>query len=268
MSEGERPKNDISDETDVYPVPIAPPPPVQPLAPPPGATDQPYSGYAPTGYPPPGYQSQPGYPPQGYPPQGYGQPYQQPPYGQQSPYGQQHYPGYPQYGYGHPGYGYGAQRRRSGRGLKVFALILLGLVALLVVLVLALASGAIRLNDLLTLAGMGPGEIYVQNLRDDAVTVSVQRLDADDSVVSTYDDVIDAADVRTYPNRDHGSWDVRFIGADGTNLGTCHLRVSGNGRYTFMVLPQIVVVGHEGQQPSSGDDFVLQSSPVCRRSAE
>jgi hypothetical protein len=33
-----------------------------------------------------------------------------------------------------------------------------------------------------------------------------------------------------------------------------------------MVLPEIVVVGQEGQQPDTGDDFVVQTSPVCSRS--
>jgi hypothetical protein len=150
---------------------------------------------------------------------------------------------------------------------RVFLVVLLLLLVALIGLIAAVAGGFVSYTDLARLVGMGPGEIYIQNLRDDPVRVSVQRLDGAGRVIGSYDDQIGAADVRAYPNRELGPWDVRFVAADASDLGTCQLTVSGNGRYTFMVLPDVVVVASAGQDASSGDEYVLQTSSLCQRTA-
>jgi len=113
--------------------------------------------------------------------------------------------------------------------------------------------------------GMGPGEIYVQNLRDDTVTLTVERLDGQANVTGAYEDQLGPGDVRTYPNRETRPSDVHFVAAAETNLGTCHMTVGGNGRFTFMVLPDIVVVSSAGETATRGDDFVIGTSPLCQR---
>ena len=229
------------DETETgFPVPVAGEPPAgsQPSQPPPPTYPQSQ---------PPGYPQPPGYGQAGY--------YPQPPgYPQQGGYPQQP-PGYPQ----PPG------RRGSGRGLKVFLLLLLLLFLALIALIAGLASGFIKMNDVLRLSGMGPGEILVQNASDAPVVVEIERLDADGTVLRSFAETVGPADVRTYPDRDKGPWDLRFAAADGTSLGECNLQVGGNEVYTFIVLPDVIAVSRAGTTAASGDELVVVSRRVPRR---
>ncbi len=214
---------------------------------PPGSA-YPSTSYGQSGYPPP---------PVYVPPPGYDQRY--------GGYPPQAYPGYRGYA-PYPGYR-SNERGGTGRGLKLFLIVLFVLLIGLIGLFFGLATGILRYNDLARLIGMGPGEIYVQNLRDDLVTVTIQQAGGEgDASAPIHEDQIGPADVRAFPERANGAWDIRFLGADGSDLGTCQLTVSGNGRYTFMVLPDIVVVSSAGQSATRGDDLVLHNSPLCRRS--
>ncbi|HYI21264.1 MAG TPA: hypothetical protein VEX62_01380 [Candidatus Limnocylindrales bacterium] len=265
MTEGDRPTNDpspvngVSDDTDVYPIDFLPPVPPARAAAQAQIPPQPYPAAPPgssspnTSYGQPGSQPPPGY----VPSVGYDQRY--------SGYPPSPYPGYQGYA-PHPGYRPN-ERAGTGRGLKLVVVVLFVLLVGLVGLIFGLATGILRYNDLARLIGMGPGEIYVQNLRDDLVTVTLQQADGQgDASTPMHEDQIGPADVRAYPERASGGWDIRFLGADGRVLGACELTMSGNGRYTFMVLPDVVVVSSAAHPATSGDDYVTQASPLCRRS--
>ncbi len=263
VTEGDRPTDDslpggeVSDDTDVYPIDFLPPIPPTRAAAPAQYPQQPYSAppgnqYPNTDYVQPGYQPPPGH----GPPPGYDQRY-----GGYPPVRNAGYQGYAAY----PGY---RSNERPGTGVlsKLLLFVLFMLLIGLVGLIFGLATGIVRYNDLARLIGMGPGEIYVQNLRDDLVTVTIQQVGEGDASTQIAEDQIGPADVRAYPERGSGAWDIRFMGADGSDLGTCQLNMSGNGRFTFMVLPDIVVVSSAGHSVTSGDDFVIRTSPLCRRS--
>jgi hypothetical protein len=202
---------------------------------PPGPQGPP-PGYPPQGYAPPGYQP-PGYAPQGYAPAYAG-----------------YAPPYPTYA-----------RRGSGRGLKIFLILLLVFVVVVVLVVAGIATGTIKTNQLLSLIGMGPGQIYVENASEQPVVFRIERLDEQGETVRFFEETIGPADVRAYPDRNTGAWDLNFQSADGRALGTCNLTVAGNGVYSFIVLPDVVAVSRLGAGATNGDDLVIDTSRLCRR---
>jgi hypothetical protein len=221
-------------------------PPLQPInqpgpMPPTGyGTSQAY-GPPPGHGPPPGYYQQPSYPPPGYP-AGYGP------------------PGYPAYS-SHPPY---VRNQGMGTASKAFLLLLLLAALLLLGLVVGLLAGFIRVNDLTSLLGMGPGRFIVHNMSDDRITVDMRRIDAQGETLRFFDDGIAPADVRSYPDRQTGTWQLVFRKSSGGGLGSCNLGVAGNGEYTFIVLRQLVVVSQTGVEPQTGDEMIVQTSPLCR----
>jgi hypothetical protein len=241
----DRSSNDeVSEETDVFPIDFTPaatprPPAVPPYVQP-SAEQQPSAPY-PTSYP--GYTPVGGQPGYGTSYGEYGQPYQ--PY---QPYAQDR------------------SRGATGTGGKVVLFVLGVLLVVFVGVITGLVTGLIAYSDLARLLGMGPAEIYVQNLRDESISVSVQRLDSGGSVVIGREDRLGSGDVRAYPGREPGPWNVRFVADGGAEIGRCELNAAGNGRYTFMVLPEVIVISSAGQAPGSGDDLVVGQSPLCSRS--
>ena len=173
-------------------------------------------------------------------------------------------PGYPPYP-SYPAHSARPRRRGMGRGMKLFLLLVLLMLVATIGLIGGLAAGLVRTGDLLALVGMGPGEIYVQNLSDGPIVLTLERRGDEDAVVRSHDDTIGAGDVRVYPDRPTGPWDLTFATSDGLGLGTCRLQVAGNQQYTFAVLPGLVVVSRAGAEPASGDELVIESSSLCRR---
>jgi hypothetical protein len=148
--------------------------------------------------------------------------------------------------------------------MRAFLLLMIVLALLLIGLIVSLLAGFIKLNDITTLLGMGPGRIIVQNMADGPIAVEIRRIDESGETVRFYEDEIAPADVRFYPDRQTGMWQVVFRDDDNAGLGSCNLTIAGNGEYTFVVLPQIVVVSQTGRQPESGDEMVVQTSSLCR----
>ena len=247
MTEGTGPDQPATEETklpaaDQSPMPSAAPPPPPPAAPP----------------PPPAYQP----PPPGAP----GDAYVPPSYPQQPPpsYAQQPPPSYPQQPPpSYAGY-YQAPRRGMGTGTKLFLLLVVVLLVGALGFAAAIASGVVKITDLQRLIGQGPGTIIVQNVSESAsVVVDLTRLDDSGNEVRAFDDQLGAGDVRIYPDRPPGAWDVAFTMSDGTSIGTCRMTVAGNGEYTFVVLDSVVFIEQTGVEPASGDEFLVDSSPLC-----
>ncbi|MBI3914660.1 MAG: hypothetical protein HY327_10815 [Chloroflexi bacterium] len=145
------------------------------------------------------------------------------------------------------------------------------LVALALILVLGVAaffayqSGAITLNTVLNVIGMGPGDIEIDNFRDDAILVSIRQIEvSQDSspVQGTLN--LNAFDIKSFRAQNPGRYRVDFTLKTGGGLGTCTLTVRSGDHYQFVALPDGIMI-HRANNPSSvGRDLNTLSSSFCR----
>lgn len=138
-------------------------------------------------------------------------------------------------------------------------------VALAVGAVVAYRSGVITKATLLNLAGLGPAYVEVDNFRDDAIQVSILRLDGSkDSKPSPTALTIKSFNVSTYRAPGRGQYRVDFRATSTGTLGTCALSVRSGDRYQFVALPNQLVINRVNRPPSVGSDLIVATSRLCR----
>jgi hypothetical protein len=126
-------------------------------------------------------------------------------------------------------------------------------------------SGAITLNTVLNLVGMGPGFIEVDNFRDERIQVTIVQTNAGkDSTPSADTLTLNAYDVKTFRSSGPGIFKVDFSGRNGTSFGTCTLALRGGDQYQFVALPQRTVISRASQPPGAGRDLLIESSALCQ----
>ncbi len=146
----------------------------------------------------------------------------------------------------------------------------LGLIVILALLgiggFVAYQNGGITTDTVLTLAGIGPGFVSVNNLRDDAIRVKITKLDVeDDSFTVLGEQTLSAFDVRAFTVTDSGRYSAAFtLASDGTSIGACTLRVRSGDQYQFIALPDGIMINRENNPPSNGTDLVVATSALCR----
>jgi hypothetical protein len=142
--------------------------------------------------------------------------------------------------------------------------ILIG-VALVVGAVVAYRNGVITKAMLLDLAGLGPAYVEVDNFRDDAIRVSILRLDGSkDSKASPAALTIKPFNVSTYRTGGPGRYQVDFRVASTGTLGTCALAARSGDQYQFVALPDHLVINHVNRPASVGSDLIVATSRLCR----
>ncbi len=164
-----------------------------------------------------------------------------------------------------------AQSKRGGCGGCGGCLIVcLILIALLVIVAvggfLAYQSGALTPAMLLNLVGLGPGDIEVDNFRDDGIQVSIKQIDpSKDSAPLQRSLSLNAFDVKSYRVQNPGRYLVEFRATRGNaSLGACTLSVRSGDAYQFVALPERIAVNRANNPSSVGTDFVIQTSSLCR----
>ena len=168
---------------------------------------------------------------------------------------------------------YAPPQRAAKSGGGCGGCIIPGCLAVIVLIVLlgiggfvAYSSGALTLNTVLNLVGLGPGDIEVDNFRDDAIQVNVRRIDptqATPSSGSTFN--LNAFDVKSYRATNPGTYRVEFRTARGSAiLGACNLNIRSGDRYQFVALPERLVVNRANNPSNVGRDFVVQTSALCK----
>lgn len=148
------------------------------------------------------------------------------------------------------------------------------LIAIVLLIVLGVAgffafrSGALTPNKLLNLVGQGPAEIEVDNFRDDTIQVNVTRADpvgAGTPTPSPSGMQLKAFEVRTHRIENSGKYRVEFRSTPGNaDLGSCTLTVRGGDQWQFVVLPERIAVNRANNPSNVGNDFVIQTSSLCR----
>jgi|GEM_PF-1090679 len=163
-----------------------------------------------------------------------------------------------------------AQSKRGGcggcGGCLIVCLVLIALVASVAVGgFLAYQSGALTPATLLNLVGLGPGDIEVDNFRDDAIQVSIRQVEvAPDAAPASGALSLDPFDIKSYRAQNPGRYRVEFALKQGGTLGTCTLTVKSGDRYQFVALPARIAVNRANNPSSVGTDFVVQTSSLCR----
>lgn len=163
-----------------------------------------------------------------------------------------------------------ATQARSGGGcggclVKSCLLLIAAIVLVAVGGYLAFQSGAVTLTGLLALAGLGPGEVEVDNFRDDAIRVKIVQQDVkEDSFPAEGDLELNAFDVKRWRAGSSGRYRVDFTAADNSNLGTCTLTIRAGDQYQFVTMSEQVLVNRANSPSQVGTDFVISRSSLCR----
>ena len=146
------------------------------------------------------------------------------------------------------------------------------LIPLVVVVLLAVGgfvafrNGVITMDGLLNLVGLGPGSVEIDNFRNDTVYVTLTPLDtAKESTPAVSTLLLSPFDIASRRIDSPGRFRLDFGTSRGSaNLGTCSLTVKSGDRYQFVSLADKVIVNRTNNPASSGRDFVIGTSALCR----
>lgn len=130
-----------------------------------------------------------------------------------------------------------------------------------------ITSGALTLPGIMTLLGMGPARIEVNNFRDDRINVLIQPMDnrTDDTSLLDTTLKLSSFDVKSYRTTQTGRFRVMFLAAsNGASLGVCNLTMRNNDQYQFVALPDRLVVNRVNSPPATGRDLLVATSALCR----
>ena len=130
---------------------------------------------------------------------------------------------------------------------------------------IAFRSGALTLATVLDLVGMGPGDIEVDNFRDDAMRVSVLKIEDSQSTKPTPTSLqLESFNISTYRAQNPGKYRVDFSTGTGSALGTCTLTLKSRDHYQFVALPRQILINRVNRPVSTGTDLVVATSTLCR----
>lgn len=161
--------------------------------------------------------------------------------------------------------------KRSGPGCGI--LLGCGCLALIVLLLLgagggylAYQRGLITMNSILNLIGLGPGDIEVDNFRDDSVYVAITQLDPPaNETPLTFSLELAPYEIRQQRVSTLGRYRVDFgTASGGADLGTCTLTLKSGDLYQFVPMPERIAINRANRPSDSGPDFVVESSLLCR----
>ncbi|MBI5878244.1 MAG: hypothetical protein HZB53_11395 [Chloroflexi bacterium] len=128
----------------------------------------------------------------------------------------------------------------------------------------AFQNRLITQTTILNLAGLGPGDIEVDNFRDDQIAMRVTQTDPGKDPVPLDEISLSAFDVKSFRIPQPGRVRVEFLSAGRANLAVCTLTIRSGDRYQFVALPDKFVVNRVGSPPSTGRDLILATSSLCR----
>ncbi|MEA2646098.1 MAG: hypothetical protein QOE92_1181 [Chloroflexota bacterium] len=172
-----------------------------------------------------------------------------------------------------------ARKRGRGRGCLFGCL---GVVALVIVvavgLFIAIRTNTITQGDILNVAGLGPATVEVDNLRDDAVSVSIEPIGGSSGSTTTAPSpggggisfsgeslALNPYDIKIKRLDNPGKYRVMFQSSkDGKALGTCVLNVRGGDTMQFVTLANNITINRVNNPLSSGSDLVITTSSLCK----
>lgn len=159
--------------------------------------------------------------------------------------------------------------KKGGGGCGCFLLGCLAVIVLLLIvgvgIYLGFQNGVITPNTVLNLAGLGPGDIEVDNFRDDAIQVNIQQMDVSQNSTPLQGALtLNAFDIQSFRAQNPGKYRVDFALKKGGALGMCTLNIKSGDRYQFVALPGGIMVNRANNASSIGRDFNIVTSSFCR----
>ena len=167
----------------------------------------------------------------------------------------------------------GKAKRGGGCARQILIGCLVGLFAVILVCgvvgiggFLAYRAGVFTPRTVLNLVGLGPGDIEIDNFRDDTIEVSVLQLDvASDSTPTQTSLEIHSFDIQSYLVQQPGRYQVDFgTTVGGADLGTCTITIKSGDKYQFVPLPDKIVINRVNHPVSVGSDLIVATSTLCR----
>ena len=145
-------------------------------------------------------------------------------------------------------------------------------------LFIAIRTNTITQGDILNVAGLGPATLEVDNLRDDAVSVSIEPIEGSSGSPSTPPSpggggisfsgeslALNPYDIKIKRLDNPGKYRVMFQTSKGDKaLGTCVLNVRGGDTMQFVTLANNITINRVNNPLSSGSDLVVTTSSLCK----
>jgi hypothetical protein len=131
----------------------------------------------------------------------------------------------------------------------------------------AFQQGLVTKDGLLNILGMGPGSVEIDNFRNETVYVTLTPLDTSkgSTPAAAATLLLSPFDIASRRIESPGRFRVDFgTSRGGANLGTCSLTVKSGDQYQFVSLADKVIVNRTNNPASSGRDFVIGTSALCR----
>jgi hypothetical protein len=155
---------------------------------------------------------------------------------------------------------------RLGRAARGCGLVIIVMLVALVGLYFAFRSGIITQAKLFKLVGLGPGTITAMNFRDDAIQTTVTPIKSSqdsEPVGRVYS--LDAYEITSLQIRDAGKYRIEIqIQNTGEIQGSCVLNVRGGDEYSFVSLPNGILLMRENSPSSDPKDLFPETSAFCR----
>ena len=140
----------------------------------------------------------------------------------------------------------------------------------------AYQRGVITQETFLNVVGMGPADMEFDNFRDEPIHMTIVSLDVTpspsaepgsfdfDSNASHLE--VDSLDIYNWhiPQPGHFRVDFSLEAGGGDELGTCTLNLKSGDQYQFVALPERIAVNRANRPATSGPDFVVETSSLCR----
>jgi hypothetical protein len=131
---------------------------------------------------------------------------------------------------------------------------------------LAYKSGFLTIDRVMALVGMGPGNVEINNFREEMVYVSIYDLkSSQDGPFLSWSQRLNAYDILAHQITNPGSYRIDFGLTDGgADLGSCTLTLKSGDQYQFIPMPDKIVINRVNKPASNGEDFLVRSSSLCR----
>jgi hypothetical protein len=127
-------------------------------------------------------------------------------------------------------------------------------------------SGQIDVNQLLSIAGMGPSEIQIINLSDGPIEAKLDRIDEETGEIYHKDD-LDLApyDIASYRNLFTSDY-VLYINVPSElpPSSTCTLSIKGGQVYRVVTVPEGTVIARDRNKVDTIEELDISTTSLCQ----
>ena len=127
-------------------------------------------------------------------------------------------------------------------------------------------NGQIDVNQLLSIAGMGPSEIQIINLSDGPIEANLDRIDDETGEAYSKDTLdLDPYDIASYRNLFTSDY-ILYINVPNElpPSSTCALSIKGGQVYRVVTVPEGTVIARDGSKVDTVEELDMTTSSLCQ----